>query len=152
MAFSNSILLRPDTALVERRVPTGAVSFSGQPGFTVTTICTLPALIDPLPVSSRMGANLEYTVEGVVYIQTHVLYAGGLTPSQCALYSAGDTIMYGTTPYIVAPNKRGAFVDCQAGDRVTDERGFQYLCLGQAQYYNVTPGCQVRLVLGRAWE
>jgi hypothetical protein len=153
VAFSTSILLRPDTALVERRVPTGVASFSGQPNYTPTTIASaIPCLIDPLPIGGRTAANLEYTVEGVVYLQTHVMFVSGIMPAQVASSTAGSTITINGVPYIVAANKRGGFVDCQAGDRVTDERGHIYLCLGQAQYYNVTPSSQIRLRLGSAWQ
>ena len=131
---------------------TGAKSFSGQPLYTITAICTLPVLIDAAPVQSRMGGDVKFEVEGAEYLQTHVFFASGLTHAQVQGYAPGATITIKGVPYIVAANGQGAFVDCQAGDRVTDERGFKFLCLAQAQYYTVLPNCQVRLALGRAWQ
>jgi len=149
--LNSSPLLRPNTATVQRRHGTGGVDFAGEPQYTVLSLATFPCLIDPLPVSGRSAAALEYTVEGVIYIQTHIVLVFGLTPADVAAFAPGDTITKAGVPYIVAPNKLGAFIDAQAGDRMVDERGLRYLCLGQAQYYNIVPHCELRLAIGRAW-
>jgi hypothetical protein len=144
-------LLRPNAAKIERRVP-GAASPTGEPSYVVTTIATgVPCLIDPVPAASRMGGDLKLEIEGVIYIQTHEGFFDALVPGDLIGHAPGTTVTFNGIPYIVAPNARGAYVDVEAGDRLTDEGGAIYLVLAAATYYEVTPGRQVRLQSGRSW-
>lgn len=143
---------RPNTALVERKL-SSAKSLTGEPITTPTTIhAALPCRIDPMPVASRMAGDLRFTVEGVVYIQTHVLIADGVMPSRFpAGWSAGQQFVLNDITYTIAANGRGAFPSLQANDRVTDEKGRTYLVLAESEYSDAMPNAQARLQAGRAW-
>lgn len=143
---------RPNTALVERKEGS-TVSQTGEPVTTPTTVhAALPCRIDPLPVGSRTGGSLEYTVEGVVYMATDVLFADGMMPARFPSgWSPGDTFAIGGVTYTIAANGRGAFPDLKPNDRVTDESSQTYLILAIAAYSDVLPNVQARCIRGRAW-
>jgi hypothetical protein len=144
-------LLRPQLANIWRRIQTG-VAGSGEQIFSENLIIgNVPCMIDPIPAGSRMGGDLQVVIEGIVYIQTHVLFTPGLSPAACAGHSPGDVLVYGGLNYIVATNLLGAFVDLIAGDKILDEAGTEYLCLAVAHYYTVNVNTQARLQIGRAW-
>jgi hypothetical protein len=147
-----SSLLTPQQANIWRRVDGVGVAGSGEILFNETLIQpTIPCLIDPIPAGSRMGGDLQVVIEGIVYIQTHVMFVRGLSPALCVGHAPGDTIVYGGLNYIVAQNLLGAFVDLQAGDKILDESSTEYLCLAVAHYYTVNVNTQARLQIGRAW-
>lgn len=98
-----------------------------------------------------MGGDLELTVEGIVYIQTHVLLTDGLTVQQFFGAGPGDHVTVNGLDYIVDSNLLGAYFDIQQEDRISDEHGFQYLVLATAKFYDVNPNLQARLCKGRAW-
>lgn len=147
-----STFMRPNTALVERKV-SSTKSLTGEPITAPTTIhAALPCRIDPLPVASRMAGDLRFTVEGVVYIQTHVLFADGLMPSRFPNGATpGQQFVLNGITYTIAANGRGAFPSLQANDRVTDEKGRTYLVLAESEYSDAMPNTQARLQAGRAW-
>lgn len=144
-------LLRPNTALVERK-SSAAVDQTGEPKFTTATVqANLPCCIDPVDVASRMGGDIQFMVEGVVTIQTDVLFVDGLMPYQFAGHIPGDVVTLNGIAYIVAPNGQGAYPDVQVGDRITDETATTYLVLARAEYFTVNCSLQARLQRGRAW-
>lgn len=99
-----------------------------------------------------MGGDLKYTVEGIVYIQTHVLFADGVTPAKFPSgWTPGQSFVLNGITYTIAPNGRGAFPSLLPNDRVTDEKGRTYLVLAEAEYSDAMPNTQARLQVGRAW-
>jgi len=147
-------LLAPDTVTIERKNPIG-VSPTGEQTFSpsgpIQVAVGVGCLIDALPVGSRMGGDLQVEVEGVVYVQTHVGFFGGLTPAQIAGAAPGSIVTWLGIPYLVSQNGRGAFIDIKEGDRITDQELRRYLVLARATYYEVMPTRQVRLQFGRSW-
>ena len=151
-----STFLRPNTAAVDRRIR-GAVSATGEPALTITPIVSgVPARIDVLSISGRMGGGYTQEVEGDVFIATHILFLDGLAPQIFSPTAPGDTFDYQPSgasaplPYIVAPNGRGAYIDVRKGDRITDEGGITYLVLAIARYYDVNVQMQAQIAEGRA--
>jgi hypothetical protein len=143
--------LRPNVATISRKVATGQDP-TGEQIFSIVTVQSgVPCLIDALDVSSRMGGDLQLQIEGVVYIQTHVMFVDGLMPAAFAGVAPGGSVAVNSVTYVVAPNGQGAFVDAQVGDSVTDESGTPYLVLARAVYYGVNPSLQLRLQRGRSW-
>jgi hypothetical protein len=150
--------LRPNTIAVDRRAR-GSVSPTGEPALSSTSIVTLvPARIDVVSISGRMGGQYQFEVEGDIFTATHILFLDGLEPRIFGSTPPGDTFEYqppgasGLLPYIVAPNGRAAFIDLEKGDRVTDEGGATYLALAIARYYDVNVQLQAQITQGRAWS
>ena len=133
--------LRPNIAAIDRR-ERGAAGPTGEYALSPVSIVT---------------GDYKLEIEGEVFVATHVLFVDGLAPQFYGSTAPGSTFDYqpagaaAPLPYVVAANHRGAFIDVEPGDRVTDENGITYLALAVATYYDINPQRQVRIAQGRAW-
>lgn len=150
--------LRPNIIEIDRR-ERGAQGPTGEYALTTVEIVSgVPARIDVTSIVGRSGGDYVAEIEGEVFVATHLLFLDGIAPYVFGSTPPGGTFDYqpaGATaplPYIVAGDGRGAYIDVEPGDRVTDENGVTYLALAVATYYDINPQRQVRLSQGRAWS
>lgn len=141
--------LRPDAIDVWRKVP-GAVGPTGNTETTPTkTYAGLACLIDH--ATRGVSDRLEYaSPTGEMVPQTDLCFIDGLMPAKFVGKNPGDSVTVNGVRYVVAPNRRGAFVDVVPFDVVV--RGAdRYLVLQATLYGDVFPVLQLHLNFGRAW-
>lgn len=137
---------RPNQVTVEKRT-NGALSPTLQPSLSVVTVnANIPARLQP----RRASIPAQFVVEGEVYIQDAYLFLDGISPSQFAGKTPGQTVTVNGIVYTVAPNALSAWPEIDTAYRVTDEYGKKYFVLAVA-HFDVTHSLQAALASGKSW-
>lgn len=136
---------RPNQITIERRSE-GPLSPTGSPSVVVTTLnASVPARITLPP-----HGELQWLVEGSVYVQAALLIIDGLDPLQFSQAEPGETVSVNGITYTVSADGLMAFPSLSYGDRVTDEEGTRYLVLA-VERYALTRTLQAQIARGRSW-